>query len=98
MPKYLDYFESVLSGNPRGSSYMLGRTFTYVDLSIFQVVAGLRYAFPETMKKLEPARPGLVTLHDRIAARPNIADYLSSSRRIPFNENGIFRHYPELDI
>ena len=98
MPKYLDYFESVLSGNPRGSSYMLGRTFTYVDLSIFQVVDGLRYAFPETMKKLEPACPGLVMLHDRIAVRSNIADYLSSSRRISFNENGIFRHYPELDI
>ena len=35
---------------------------------------------------------------ERVAARPRIAAYLASPRRIPFNEDGIFRHYPELDV
>ncbi len=97
IPKFLDYFERVLAGNPKGSRYMFGRTLSYVDLSIFQLIAGLRYAFPKTMKRLEPEYPGLVTLYDKVAARPNIAAYLASRRRIPFNKYGIFRHYPELD-
>jgi len=64
---------------------------------MFQLLAGLRYAFPRTMKKLEPDCPGLVALHDRIAQRANIAAYLASPRRIAFKQDGIFRHYPELD-
>jgi glutathione S-transferase len=94
MPKFLGYFEGVLAKN-RGRA--VGRALTYVDLSLFQVVAGLRYAFPRAMRSLEPAYPGLVALHDRVAALPRIAAYLASDRRIPFNEQGIFRHYPELD-
>lgn len=96
IPKFLDYFERVIKSNPQGS-YMLGRKCSYVDLSLFQIIAGLRYAFPTALKKLEPRYPGLVTLHDRVAMRPNIAAYLASKRRLPFNEEGIFRHYPELD-
>ncbi len=96
-PKFLHYFEQVLAGNPKGRGYMLGRNLSYVDLSIFQLSAGLRYAFPKTMKRLEPKYPGLVALHDKVAARPNISAYLASERRIPFNEDDIFRHYPELD-
>jgi len=95
--KYLDYFERILAGNPKGSGYMLGRTFSYVDLSIFQLIAGLRYAFPKTMNRMEPKYPGLVALHDRVSGRRNIAAYLASKRRLPFNNYGIFRHYPELD-
>lgn len=95
MPKFLGYFEQVLSAT--GKRYMAGNTLTYADLSVFQLIAGLRYAFPKTMKRLEPDYPGLVGLHDRIAARPNIAAYLVSKRRIPFNQYGIFRYYPELD-
>ncbi len=76
---------------------MLGRALSYVDLSIFQLMVGLRYAFPKTMKRLEPKYPGLVALHDKVAARPNVAAYLASKRRVPFNEDDIFRHYPELD-
>ncbi len=76
---------------------MLGRKVTYVDLSMFQLIEGLRYAFPRTMAKMERDVPGMVELHDKVAARPNIAAYLASVRRIPFNQNGIFRHYPELD-
>lgn len=96
MPKFLGYFEQVLSGG-KGRRYMAGTTFSYADLSMFQLVAGLRFAFPKAMKRQEPDYPGLVDLHDRVAARPNIAAYLASKRRIPFNEYGIFRHYPELD-
>lgn len=98
MPKYLGYFENILTRNTGNSNYMLGRTFSYVDLSIFQVMAGLRYAFPENMKKLEHRYAGLTALYDRVSVRPNIAGYLESRRRLPFNEQGIFRHYPELDI
>jgi len=94
MPKFLGYFEGVLAKN-RGRA--VGRSLTYVDLSLFQVVAGLRYAFPRAMRSLEPAHPRLVALHERVAALPRIAAYLASERRIPFNEQGIFRRYPELD-
>ncbi len=97
VPKFLDYFERVLAANPKGRGYMLGRTVSYVDLSLFQLMAGLRYAFPKTMNSLEPKYLGLVALHDKVAARQKIAAYLASERRLPFNEDDIFRHYPELD-
>jgi glutathione S-transferase len=97
LPKFLDYFETVIDRNASGRGFMVGRSLTHVDLSMFQLIAGLRYAFPETMAKLEGEIPGLVALHDEVAARPNIAGYLASKRRIPFNQYGIFRHYPELD-
>ena len=97
MPKFLGYFEQVLLTGGKGKRYMAGNTLSYADLSVFQLMAGLRYAFPKTMKKLQPDHPGLVGLHGRIAARPKIAAYLASKRRIPFNQDGIFRYYPELD-
>jgi glutathione S-transferase len=96
VPKYLGYFEGLLEGS--GGSYVTGRRLTYVDLSLFQIVEGLRYAFPRRMKAFERDIPGLVDLHDRVAARPNIKTYLASPRRIAFNEDGIFRHYKELDM
>ena len=97
LPKFLDYFEKVLARSSAGRGYMLGRRLSYVDLSMFQLIAGLRYAFPRAMARVERDIPGLVALHDKVAARPNIAAYLASRRRIPFNQYGIFRHYPELD-
>jgi glutathione S-transferase len=97
IPKYLEYFEQVLQNNPGRGHYMAGSRISYVDLSLFQLISGLRYAFPKTMAKLEPQWPGLVELHGLVAARPNIAAYLRSKRRIAFNEDGIFRHYPELE-
>ena len=96
-PELLGYFERVLQRNGGASGHMVGRAFSYVDFSMFQVVAGLRYAFPRMMAGLEDTIPGLSALHDRVARRPNIAAYLDSERRLPFNEDGIFRHYPELD-
>lgn len=96
VPKYLGYFEGLIAAH--GGAYVSGRRITYVDLSLFQIVAGLRYAFPKRMQKFEREIPGLVALHDRVAARPNIEAYLASPRRIPFNEDGIFRHYKALDL
>jgi len=95
--QFLGYFEDVLRRNKAGKGYMIGRSLTYVDLSMFQLVAGLRYALPRMMLRVEKEVPGLVTLHQRVSQRPDITAYLASQRRIPFNEDGIFRHYPELD-
>jgi glutathione S-transferase len=97
LPKFLDYFEQLLERNPKGTDYLLGKAVSYVDLSMFQMIAGLRYAFPHAMARLEPRYPRLVALHDRVSSRPRITAYLSSKRRLPFNQQGIFRHYPELD-
>lgn len=98
MPRYLGWLEQILRRNETGSGrWLVGRDRTYTDLSAFQVVEGLRYAFPNAMARLEPKIPGLVALRDRVAERPRIAAYLRSKRRIPFNQDGIFRRYPELD-
>lgn len=94
MPKYLGYFERVLAA---GGAWMLGARLSYVDLSMFQVVAGLHYAFPRAMARRAARYPGLARLHDRVAARPRIAAYLASDRRLPFNEMDVWRRYPELD-
>ena len=96
-PKFLDYFEAVVRHNGKGNGHLVGRTLSYPDLSVFQIIAGLRYAFPRMMTRIAPDYPGLADLHERVAKRPNVAAYLESERRIPFNESGIFRHYPELD-
>lgn len=97
LPKYLGYFEKVIARNPGWGGGLSGRGTSYVDLSMFQMIAGLRYAFPRAMARLERKHPRLVALHDRVSAQPPIAAYLTSGRRIPFNQSGIFRHYPELD-
>jgi len=95
VPKYLGYFEQLMEAG--GSAYLTGRRLAYIDLSLFQIVDGLRYAFPKRMKAFESDIPHLCGLHERIATRPKIAAYLASDRRIAFNEDGIFRHYKELD-
>ena len=95
--KFLGYFERILKRNSKGAEFIFGKKVSYVDLSLFQMIEGLRYAFPKTMARLEPQHPRLVASHDRVMARPRIAAYLSSPRRLPFNQQGIFRRYPELD-
>jgi glutathione S-transferase len=95
MPKFLGYFEDALQKN--GGEYLVGGDLTYVDLSMFQVLSGFAYAFPKGLASVASGIPGLMALRDRVAARPRIAAYLASDRRLPFNEQGIFRHYPELD-
>lgn len=99
MPKYLGWLEKVLARNSRSAGHWLvGSDRTYVDLSVFQIVEGLRYAFPRAMQRLEPQIPHVVALRERVADRPRIAAYLKSKRRQSFNQMGIFRHYPELDV
>ena len=97
LPKFFDYFEVVLARNRKSGEWLVGSELSYADLSMFQVVEGMRYAFPRTMERLEPLYPRLVALHDRVAVRTRIKAYLKSKRRIPFNNDGIFRCYPELD-
>ena len=97
LPKYLGYFERVLERNPRGSRFMVDARLTYADLSAFQLVAGLLYAFPKAMGRLGKRHRLLMGLHARVAERPRIAAYLASERRIAHNEDDLFRHYPELD-
>jgi glutathione S-transferase len=96
-PKFLHYFEGVLAHNPAGGAHLIGAALSYPDLSLFQIMAGLRYAFPHATATLQPKVPLLVALHSRVAALPKVAAYLASPRRIAFNAEGIFRHYPELD-
>jgi len=97
LPKYLGYFERAIAANAKGKGHLVGARLTYADLSMFQMVAGLRYAFPRAMKHMERNHPAVIALHDHVAKRPRIAAYLASDRRIPFNEDGIFRRYKELD-
>ena len=97
VPKYFGYFEDILARNRRTERYTLGTRLSYVDLSLFQLVAGMSYAFPNAMSKAVRSHRRLFALHARIQERPRIAAYLASPRRIAFNEDGVFRHYPELD-
>ena len=96
LSKYLGYFEELLGRVP--GEYLLGRRCSYADLSLFQMVEGLRYAFPVAFGRIEGRFPRVLGLHVRVAARSRLATYLASKRRIPFNRQGIFRHYPELDF
>jgi len=94
LPKFLGYFENVLE---RGNGRHALAAHSYVDLSLFQIMSGLDYAFPRAMKKMQRKIPHLKALTERVSERPRIAAYLASPRRLAFNEDGIFRHYPELD-
>lgn len=95
MPKFLGYFEAALRSSP--GEWLIDHRWTYVDTSLFQLVEGLRYMFPRRMAAIERDYPGLVAIHDQVAGLPGIRAYLRSGRRQPFDEDGIFRHYPELD-
>ncbi|MET0962329.1 MAG: glutathione S-transferase [Noviherbaspirillum sp.] len=97
MAKYLHYFERVLAHNPGGTSHLAGAAPSYADLSLFQLVEGLAYAFPKALAQVGPSIPLVMALRDSVSRRPRMAAYLQSARRLPFSEEGIFRHYPELD-
>ena len=97
IPKFLGWFESVLARNTRGSKFLVGGKLSYADLSLFQLVDGLLYAFPRAAKRALKKTPLVDALHERLLHGKRLADYLGSDRRIAFNEDGIFRRYPELD-
>jgi glutathione S-transferase len=94
IPKFLGYFERVLA---QGGPWLLGVNWSYPDLSLFQLVEGLNYAYPRRMRRLAGDFPLTLALRNRVHAMAELADYLASDRRIGFSEQGIFRHYPELD-
>jgi glutathione S-transferase len=97
IPKFLNWFETILVRNPSGDRHLVGQSLTYADLSLFQVIEGLSYALPKATKRALKKAPRVAALHAAVAERPRIKSYLASPRRIPFNEDGIFRRYPELD-
>ncbi len=97
IPRFLEWFETILAKNPKGDKHLVGARLTYADISVYHAVEGLKYALPKAMKKALPDAPKLTALCERVAARPRIKAYLTSDRRLSFNEDGIFRHYPELD-
>jgi len=97
LPKFLGYFEDVLAANPAGETWLAGDHCSTADLSLFQIVAGLRHAYPNAMAALESDVSRVAALADRVAHRPRLARYLASERRMAFNNDGVFRHYPELD-
>jgi glutathione S-transferase len=98
LPKYLQWFEAILQRNPAGPRHLVGGRLSYADLSLFQLVEGLQYAFPNAAGRAIHKASMVQQLHDRVAALPRVAAYLKSERRIAFNEQGIFRRYPELDL
>lgn len=98
MPRYLQWFEGIVRASPAVPRHLVGGKLSYVDLSLFQLVEGLRYAFPRAADACLSTTPGVLQLHARVAALPKVATYLRSERRIAFNEQGIFRRYPELDV
>lgn len=98
LPKLLDYFERALAANVGGEPWLVGERASYVDLALFQLIAGLTYAFPRSLAAQGGMAPRVTALHEAVSARPGIRAYLASPRRLPFNEQGIFRHYPELDL
>jgi glutathione S-transferase len=97
LPKYLGWFESVLQRNPKGSAHLVGVRLSYADLSLFQLVEGLLYAFPKAGRRVLGQTPRVEALHDHVAQLPRVAAYLVSPRRLAFCEEGIFRRYPKLD-
>jgi glutathione S-transferase len=97
IPKFLNWFETILARNPDGPGHLVGGSVSYADLGLFQLVEGLRYAFPKAAERALSKTPLVGALAAAVAGRPRIKAYLASDRRIPFNEDGIFRRYPELD-
>jgi len=98
LPKFLHWFEGIVTHNPAGPRHLVGGKLSYADLSLFQLIDGLRYAFPKATARVLEGAPGIVQLHARVAALPRVAAYLKSERRIAFDEQGLFRRYPELDF
>jgi glutathione S-transferase len=97
MPKFLGWFETILDRNPDGPAHLVSGAVTYADLSLFQAVEGLRYAFPHAVGRVLKRAPHVAALARAVARRPRIKAYLASERRVAFNTDGVFRHYPELD-
>lgn len=97
MPKFLGWFERILVANPTGATHLVGGSISYADLSLFQLIEGLQFAFPRASRRELEKLPRVTALHEAVGERPRLKAYLASERRVPFKETGIFRRYPELD-
>jgi glutathione S-transferase len=93
IPRYLDHFERALA--EQGGPFVLGEQWTHVDTSLFQLLEGLDYMFPNRMAELD--YPRLALCREAVMEIEGIDAYLGSERRLAFSEDGLFRHYPELD-
>jgi len=96
LPNHMAYFDRVLS--QAGGAYLLGHTLTYVDLAMYQLLLGLKHAFPKGASQVLTQTPGLSALFDKVAAQPRVAAFKASDRSVAFSNDGIFRNYPELDL
>lgn len=92
LPEWLQYFERL---SKRNGGHLVGSELTYVDLMLHQLLQGLRFAFPEAMTRQKI--PRLRKLDDEVAGLEPLQRYWTSERSLPFNQDGIFRRYPELD-
>lgn len=101
LPKFLGWFEAILERNPRKAGrevpHLVGGRLGYADLSLFQLVDGLLYALPKATRKALKKAPLVAALHAGVPRQKRVAAYLASDRRLPFNEEDVFRRYPELD-
>jgi glutathione S-transferase len=101
LPKFMNWFETVLERNTRNGRaafpHLVGGRLSYADLSLFQLVDGLRYAFPKATGRVLKKAPRVAALHAGVAGHKKLAAYFASERRLAFNEQGIFRRYRELD-
>lgn len=98
VPKFFGYFERVLKGNETGEGkFLVGSKLSYADTTLWQVVNGLKFAFPKELEARETEFPTLFgTFYPSVQEHGGLKDYLASDRRQPYSQ-GIFRHYPELD-
>ncbi|MEJ6023335.1 glutathione S-transferase [Ramlibacter sp. PS4R-6] len=98
LPKFMQWFETILERNAKPRiPRLVGSRLSYPDLSLYQVVEGLRYAFPKASAKVLRKTPRVLALHEHVAGNPRIAAYVTSDRRVRPNEDDLFRNYPELD-
>lgn len=101
LPKFLAWFEAILERNTgndgRDVPRLVGARLGYADLSLFQLVDGLLYAFPKAARRALKKTPHVAALHAGVPRQKRLAAYLASERRLAFNQQGIFRRYPELD-
>lgn len=102
LPKFFSYFERNLKFNESNGGgkgrFLVGNRLTFADLVVWQVLDGCLFAFPKEMEARKKEFQGLFgTFYESVRGKGGLEEYLKSERRLPYSE-GIFRHYPELDL
>jgi glutathione S-transferase len=103
LPRLIRYLETVAERNAERTgrvrvAWMVGTRLSHVDLSVAQLIEGLRHALPRVSSRLLEMAPRLRALHAQVIALPRIRLYLDSGRRTPFDARSLFRHDAELDL